>query len=249
MRAARGNILRGLGCLEEAEQELDRASQLARAEDEPECLCITTLFRGILEDARGDAEAQLRCAREALEMAERLGAPFWRLLAYEMLTQSLLESEEWNTALGVARQLEAFVSERLPARALVFINLARAHLGLGDFANAQAAAADALAAAERLPSMKQRGSHVRLNFANVLLATQGAAAREAAEREIAIALELLEVTGLAAYRPRVHETRAELMRVLGDRAGRERELREAHRLYTEMSATGHAERLAKELSP
>jgi predicted amidophosphoribosyltransferase len=30
---------------------------------------------------------------------------------------------------------------------------------------------------------------------------------------------------------------------------RDRELREAHRLYTEMGATGHAERLAKELAP
>jgi hypothetical protein len=30
-------------------------------------------------------------------------------------------------------------------------------------------------------------------------------------------------------------------------AARERELREAHRLYTEMDATGHAERLAREL--
>ncbi len=32
-----------------------------------------------------------------------------------------------------------------------------------------------------------------------------------------------------------------------DEAGRERELREAHRLFTEIGATGHAERLAKEL--
>ncbi len=30
-------------------------------------------------------------------------------------------------------------------------------------------------------------------------------------------------------------------------AGRERELREAHRLFTEIGATGHAQRLAQEL--
>ena len=34
----------------------------------------------------------------------------------------------------------------------------------------------------------------------------------------------------------------------GDDATQERELREAHRLYTEMGATGHAERLARELA-
>jgi len=33
----------------------------------------------------------------------------------------------------------------------------------------------------------------------------------------------------------------------GGTAACERELREAHRLYTEMGATGHAERLAEEL--
>ena len=33
-----------------------------------------------------------------------------------------------------------------------------------------------------------------------------------------------------------------------DDATRERELREAHRLFTEIGATGHAERIAKELS-
>jgi hypothetical protein len=37
------------------------------------------------------------------------------------------------------------------------------------------------------------------------------------------------------------------MRVLGKDSARERELREAHRLYTEMGATGHAQRLAREL--
>ncbi len=43
------------------------------------------------------------------------------------------------------------------------------------------------------------------------------------------------------------ELRAELAHARGDAAGRERHLREAHRLYTEMGAAGHAERMAKEL--
>ena len=43
------------------------------------------------------------------------------------------------------------------------------------------------------------------------------------------------------------EKRAELARVLGDEALRERELREARRLHTEMGATRHAERVSREL--
>ena len=34
----------------------------------------------------------------------------------------------------------------------------------------------------------------------------------------------------------------------GDETSREREVREAHRLFTEMGATGHAERAALELA-
>ena len=34
----------------------------------------------------------------------------------------------------------------------------------------------------------------------------------------------------------------------GDETGRARYLRDAHRLFTEMGATGHADRIAKELS-
>ncbi len=49
------------------------------------------------------------------------------------------------------------------------------------------------------------------------------------------------------YRPQVCEQRAELARLRGDEAAGTRELREAHRLFTEIGATGHAERIAKEL--
>ena len=44
------------------------------------------------------------------------------------------------------------------------------------------------------------------------------------------------------------EERARLARLTGDGAAAERELREAHRLYEAIGATGHAGRLAKELA-
>jgi hypothetical protein len=40
----------------------------------------------------------------------------------------------------------------------------------------------------------------------------------------------------------------ELARLLGDEVTWERELREAHRLFTEMGATGHAERISCQCS-
>jgi len=58
---------------------------------------------------------------------------------------------------------------------------------------------------------------------------------------------LVEQTGGRSQQPFIHEERANLASLTGDDATHQRELREAHRLFAEMSATGHAERLAKEL--
>jgi hypothetical protein len=60
-------------------------------------------------------------------------------------------------------------------------------------------------------------------------------------------VELIEEFGARVYRPQVCEERAELARLRGDETVRTREQQNALRLYTEMRATGHAERLAREL--
>ncbi len=62
------------------------------------------------------------------------------------------------------------------------------------------------------------------------------------------ALQLIEETGANVYRPHVHEERAELARLRGDTAARERELREAHRDYTKKGATGDEERVGSDLA-
>ncbi len=50
---------------------------------------------------------------------------------------------------------------------------------------------------------------------------------------------------LPDLRPHLARAPAKLAALLGDDAGREHELREAHRLYTEMGAVGHAERVGR----
>ncbi len=54
--------------------------------------------------------------------------------------------------------------------------------------------------------------------------------------------------GARPFEAQIHEVSADLARVLGEHAEAEHELREAHRLYTEMGATGHTERVARELA-
>jgi hypothetical protein len=84
--------------------------------------------------------------------------------------------------------------------------------------------------------------------ATVLVRTEGLPARAAIEAEIAMAQTIGEQTDLRIMLPRMNEVRAELAAAEGDEPTRARELGEAHRLYTEMGATGHAERVARMLS-
>ena len=87
----------------------------------------------------------------------------------------------------------------------------------------------------------------RLALARVLLGSAGLAARAEIEAALGRALDLVRQTGAKAFEPQVHVELAELARQSGDQEGRERELREAHCLFTQIGATGHAERVELEL--
>jgi hypothetical protein len=68
------------------------------------------------------------------------------------------------------------------------------------------------------------------------------------EIEAALADAWLEMSGAKSYEPFLHVERAELARLTVDDALRERELREAHRLFTEIGAPIRAAEVAKELA-
>ena len=72
---------------------------------------------------------------------------------------------------------------------------------------------------------------------------------EEIEATLSRASELIAETGGRSYEPQVRELRARLAQARGDATTAGRELREAHRLYTEIGATAHAERLARVLDP
>ena len=55
------------------------------------------------------------------------------------------------------------------------------------------------------------------------------------------------MSGAKSYEPFLHVERAELAKLTGNEAAGERELREAHRLFTEIGAPIRAAEVAKEL--
>jgi tetratricopeptide (TPR) repeat protein len=242
----RGDILIGLGRLGEAAGDLERATRLARERDEAEQIFLASQFSAHLELSRGNPRAALRRARAGAEAAEKLGAAFYRGVSKLFLTRCLNECEEYASALEIMDEMEktgglfSIASRTIRASAL---------LGLGEVEAARAAAEEALGILSLAPDLCFQRVVTHLRLARVRLAAEGAAARVPVEAELERALTLIEETGFREQRPRVHEIRAELAAAEGDDATRDRELREAHRLYTEMGATGHAERLAQELGP
>ena len=83
-----------------------------------------------------------------------------------------------------------------------------------------------------------------LTRARALLGSEGASCAAEVERTLSDASALLDETEARCREPIVHEISADLARLRGDEATRDRELREAHRLFLEMGAAGHAERIA-----
>jgi hypothetical protein len=87
-----------------------------------------------------------------------------------------------------------------------------------------------------------------LTRSRALRETRGFEAVREIEATLAEADAWLEMSGARSYEPFLHVERAELARLTGDESTRERELREAHRLFTEIGATIRAEEVAKALA-
>jgi hypothetical protein len=174
--------------------------------------------------------------------------PVYHVLAQVVLGIALVANRQWSAAEEAERRALALAREGdvgfgVTAWALCF--LAEARLGQGDpLGVADEALADARRSGSRLFEMG-----ALLTRARALLGSNGAGCAAEVERVLAEVSTLIDETEARCRTPVVHEVAAELARFLGGDATRERELREAHRLYTEMGATEHAERTAQELRP
>ena len=124
--------------------------------------------------------------------------------------------------------------------------MAAAHLGLGDRARALTLAEEAIAVCRRRGARLWEFSAL-LTRIRALREIQGLQATREIEAALAEADAWLEMSGAKSYEPFLHVERAELARLSGDDAARERELREAHRLFLEIGAPIRAEQVAKEL--
>jgi tetratricopeptide (TPR) repeat protein len=240
----RGVALAFSGRLGEAQLALERALELATERGDLVSASTIHSFRAYLEGLRGSHSSALARARQSVERGERVGVPMSLAYAYHFLGQAHLDNGQIEEARVALEHALAIALGFNLTKALGLGLLAEACAGLGDTARAREAAAEAVAVAER---EGVRYASIWISLARVLRSTDGLAAEREIEATLGRALELVEETGARIFVPQVHEERAELARLRGDDTTHERELREAHRLYTEMGATGHAKRLAEKL--
>jgi tetratricopeptide (TPR) repeat protein len=246
----RSFLLAYLGRLPEAAEGLDSAMELARRHGDVEVLGYAHVNRAWLARQTGEVESALAHAGEGVDIAERMGNAYARTQAYSCLALAHLSRGDWDQAVEAGEQSLALSRERrtgLQFEPWTLATLAEAYLARGDRPRARATAEQAVALA--------RGSHIKvfepitlLSFARVLLASEGAGAEAEVKAALSRALALAKEMGARSEEPLVHVELGELARLTGDDAGRERELREAHRLFAEIGADRYAAALTRELS-
>jgi hypothetical protein len=191
--------------------------------------------------------ASLARATEACELAEKLGGPYWRAVAEWNLGLAHKTVADLHTArTHLESGLESLRTMRHTFQPWIMAQLAEVYLQLGDLERAGALAEEAVGVARGAGTTVVEQSSL-LSLARVLLRREVAEAWVTAATAIEQGLALADQTGLVVLVPQFLVERAELARLRGDESERLDHLREAHRLFVEMGATGHAERVAREL--
>jgi class 3 adenylate cyclase/tetratricopeptide (TPR) repeat protein len=244
--AFKGLGLIGLGELDQARRLIERGREIAREQGDTETLGWTHAFSALLAQALGEPETALGHAQQALEIAERIGDSFSRAQAWFYLGFAERMRGQWRPAIEALERSQAIATERRTTLELQGVRLAllgESYLGLGDLDRARVLVHEGLGIA-RTRRHRSWEIYASVALARVLLRSAGPAAREQVEAALTSALELARDTGAKAFEPLVYVELAELARQGGDRERRERELREAGRLFSRIGATGLAERLA-----
>jgi class 3 adenylate cyclase/tetratricopeptide (TPR) repeat protein len=246
----KGSYLIYLGELEEARRLIKAGMKLAGEQEDVEEVGWGHMFFCLLAVAVGAPEEMLGHAQQSLEIAERIGDALSRSFAWYWLGAAERSRDNWRPAVEALERSGAISREQHAAtiaEPLRLALLAEAHLGLGENERALEKAAEGVAIA-RAQGHVTGELIASLAQARVLLGAHRPDARAEIEAALTRALELVHDTGANAYEPQVHVELAELARQSGDEGTWREELSEAHRLFTEIGASGHAERVAEELA-
>ena len=246
----KGGILTERGRMDEARELIDRGLTVAAAQGAAETSGWGHMWSVHHACAAGEFERATLHARQSMEIAEMIGDAFSRSWSWVWVGRAAALAGEWQQALEAVERSAVITREHraaVEAESWRLIVLGKAHYGLGDAARSVALLREALALA-REREMPWSEGVANVVLARGLLDADGLGAREDIEAALARADEIVRAKGALSLQPTIHVERAELARQNGDAAEHERELREAHRLFTQVGAVGHAERVAGEMA-
>jgi adenylate cyclase len=245
----KGGYVGDMGRLDEARALIERGMELAAEHGDIETLGWGHMMAAGHAYWSGDEEQAVAHAQQSLDIAERIGDSLSRAWAWFWVGSAAQRQGRWEAALDALERSRVITVERtsaLESDGWRLMNLAEAQLGDGAPEQGVETAREAVAVMRERGQVGEATANVRL--AHVLLGSMGLAARAEIESALARADELVRGSDYRAVEPMIHVERAELARQGGDERERERELREAHRLFMEFGARGHAERVAGELA-
>ena len=238
-----------LGQLPRARRLFEQARAIAGQHGDAEVLGWSHMWSVWLDYFVGDHADVVAHARRALDIAERLGGSFSRTVALFHLGGAHWARGEWKLAVDALERSRTLAVEHRHHEhdGWRLALLGEAYLRLGDGQLALGLVGDAV------KITRERGNrfeetHANLALARVLLDSNGPSARPQIEAALQWAMELVRDTEAKAFEPLVHVQRAELARRCGDQQERKRELRLARRLFVDIGATGHAERIAAQVA-
>ncbi len=238
-----------MGRFGEAERELTRAREIAKQHQQLDPLCYIEAETVFLARLGGNVARPLDHARSAIELAEKVGNAFAGVFASWGLGMAHGLAGEWPASIAALESAVTLARDRrsfLIMEPTLLAYLAESYAGAGDAELARARAEEALALAQQRETLTQE-IDAQLALARVRRHAEGLIARPPIETALERVLALVRETGARGFEPHVYLERAEMARLSGDEATRQHELREAHRIFTEIGATVRASEIAKEL--
>lgn len=247
MQGAQWGLSLGQLTVQEAFARIEKADAVAREQGDAELVAwVSEAWVRIARMAGPNREAVARAER-AVQVADRIGDSFSRGMAHGTLGRAHLDNGDCEGAIPeLSQAVEMWRAARTSLNAEVnfLAPLAEAHLCTGNAKRGLEIASEAVSLArERGARFQEIAAQVAL--ARAVVAVSGGSAVDEAETAVRRAEALVDELGVRGIE--VFEERARLAELTGDRAARERALREAHRRLTEVGAGTRAARIAKQL--
>jgi tetratricopeptide (TPR) repeat protein len=207
-----------MGELEQAHQDFEHAIELAREHDDAETESAARANLALLEADVGNYEAALGNAALGLEIAERSGNVIHSIACTVPAAVAEAGAGRFPDALAGAESSLATIREHrigLYYEPVLLATIGRSKLALGEPDAALVAAEEAVAITDAR-GLATCALAAPIALAQILIATEGAAAGEWIDTVLARAMRVARESGARAFEPQIHRELAALARLRGD---------------------------------